>query len=302
MENKILVNMPGFWGEYKLPLALFDLQKNYPTIFKDGIIFNTNYDSFPSIWSGGRSTPRDAIITKQEIEDKIIPFLKRGIGIRYIFTNNLLEEKHLQDKNSNNIMDLTMEILKEYNLPLGITIYSPLLKQYLKNKYSNLYFTWSTTLGKIGIDKINELSKKDLLVLDYNYNNNFEFLNQLKNPQNIEILINEHCVPNCPYRELHWKLVSEAQLMTEGNISTGCLNSIMKTAYGNSFQEKVVSIEQIKENYLPLGINKIKLAGRREYPGEMARTYVDTFIKKEYYKETLDYLFANYVEGDTYEN
>ena len=295
MNEKILINMPNFWAEYKPTLAIIDLHNKYPNIFKENLVFNSVYDCFPSIWAGGRSTIRGWVPTKEKIENKLIPFLERGIQIRYNFTNLLLEEKHLYEKNSNLLLDLTMDLLKKYNTNLGITISSPLLKAYLEKRYPSLYFIWSTTLGKIGIDKINKLSTNDLLVLDYNYNNDFEFLKNLKNPQNIEILINEHCIPNCPYRDTHWRLVSEAQLAPNANISTGCLNSVMKTAYGHSIHEKVVSIEQMKENYLPLNINKIKLAGRREYEKGLIGQYSDIFILEEYRQQVFDYLADNYL-------
>lgn len=300
MKNtQVLVNIPGFWGEHNLTRVMVDLQVKYPYIFKDDVIINTTYDCFPCIWSGGRSTLKDYTITRDEVEQKIIPFLKNGVGIRYNFTNMCLEEKHLYEKNCNYLMDITMDILKDFpNLPLGITIYSDLLKDYLEKKYPNkLYYAWSTTLGKIGIDEINKRTKKDLLVLDYNYNNDFDFLKQLQNPQNIEILINEYCIPNCPYRNIHWHLVSETQLLDKNcNIPTGCLNKVMKTAYGSSFHEKVVSIEQIKKDYIPLNINKIKLAGRREEENSLARQYADILIKKEYKDDVYEYIRSNYIK------
>ena len=59
MDQMILTNMPGFWAEYKLTLAIIDLQARYPNIFKSDIKFNTVYDCFPCIWTGGSSAPHD---------------------------------------------------------------------------------------------------------------------------------------------------------------------------------------------------------------------------------------------------
>lgn len=297
IDQNLYTNLPGFWQEYKLSLALIDLKQKYPNIFIDNIVLSTVYDSFPCIWTAGRSAPRDVHHTKQMISDKIEPFLKRGIGIRYNFTNSLIEERHLYNEECNNILDLTMEILQNYpNLQLGITIFSDLLKDYLQQKYPNLYFCWSTTMGKIGLDEINRRSEKDLLVLDFNYNNDFNFLKQLTHPEHIEILINEGCIPHCPYRDLHWKIISETQISDSFiNTPTGCLNKVMKTEYGSRCKQKIVTINQMKENYIPLGINKIKLAGRREEEISLLGQYVEIFIKPEYRGNVMRYIADNYI-------
>ena len=302
MTNDILVNLPGFWQEYKLSLALIDLHKKYNYVFKPGIIFNTVYDSFPCIWTGGRSAPKDIVHTKEMIAEKIVPFLERGVGIRYNFTNLLLREEHLYNQECNNIMDYTMEILKDYpDLPLGITISSDILREYLDKKYPNLYFIWSTTLGKIGIDEVNRRSTNDMLVLDFNYNNDFDFLKQLNHPENIEILTNEGCIPHCPYRDLHWKFISELQLITgedaiNVNSPTGCLNKIMKTKYGSHDKSKTVTFEEMQEKYYPLGIDKMKLAGRREEEISLLGQYIEIFIKPEYRGSVMEYIAKTYIE------
>lgn len=300
MTQDILVNIPGFWQEYKLSLAMVDLQHKYPFIFKDGLKLNTVYDCFPCIWTGGRSAPKDMIFSKDEIAQKIVPFLERDIGIRYNFTNLLLKEEHLYDYTCNQIMDYTMEILKDYpDLPLGITIASDVLYEYLQKKYPGLYYCWSTTLGKIGIDEVNRRSEHDLLVLDFNYNNDFEWLKQLKHPENIEILTNEGCIPHCPYRDLHWKYISETQLIPgdqDCNTPTGCLNKVMKRDYGSRCKTKLVSFEEMRDNYLPLNINKMKLAGRREEDISLLGQYTEIFFKKEYGDDVMRYVATNYIE------
>lgn len=300
MEKEILVNLPGFWQEYKLSLALIDLQQHYPYIFKEGFKLNTVYDCFPCIWSGGRSMPKDVWHNKEMIAEKIVPFLERGIGIRYNFTNLLLKEEHLYDYEANKIMDLTMEILEDYpDLPLGITIASTTLKEYLEKKYPQVYFIWSTTLGKLGLDEINRRTEKDLLVLDFNYNNDFKFLKKLTHPENIEILTNEGCIPHCPYRDRHWEFISETQLRSsdeECNTPTGCLNKVMKAEYGSRSRAKIVSAEEMINNYLPLNINKMKLAGRREEDVSLLGQYVEIFIKPEYRDDVMGYMVHNYIE------
>ena len=49
MNNQIVANMPGFYKEYKLTLAMIDLQLKYPHIFKDNVKMTTVYHCFPTI-------------------------------------------------------------------------------------------------------------------------------------------------------------------------------------------------------------------------------------------------------------
>ena len=50
----------------------------------------------------------------------------------------------------------------------------------------------------------------------------------------------------------------------------------------------------MKQNYLPLGINKIKLAGRREEQTSLAGQYVNILMKQEYREEVYSYLISSY--------
>ena len=289
-NNELLVSLPDFYFNMQLSLNIIDLQKKYPFVFENGIKLDTIYDCFPSFWGGGRSLPVRGIVSRDEIEEKIIPFLERGVNIRYNFTNSCLTEEWLNDYNSNNIVQITLDIIKKYNSKLGITIYSDLLKEYLEKTYPGMYYVWSTTLGKIGIDEVNKKTEKDILVLDYNYNNDFDFIDKLEHPENIEILVNEHCIPNCPYRHIHWSWVSEEQLHPESSTPTWCMNRIMKNNYANEFQDKIVTTEQMRQNYLPRGINKMKIAGRQEENISLIRQYVKWLIKPEYREEIFNYL------------
>lgn len=281
--DKILVSLPNFYYDNaKTTLKLLEWKKEYPTYFKDNVEFDTVYDCFPCIWNGGRYYKIEKDLTKEDIINTLEPFFKMGIKIRHNFTNKLLEQKHLNDYNGNLIIKYTIELCKKYNTSFQIAIASELLYEYLNNKYENLNFIWSTTLGPIGKYKINELTKKDMIVLDYMYNNNFNFLKSLNNPEHIEILSNENCPPNCKYRMLHWYWASEAQLYIGNKTPSVCLHPEVRNGNGKKFKEKFVSIEDCKSKYLPIGINKIKIVGRGDNYITLMTNYINFFIKPEY--------------------
>ena len=93
---------------------------------------------------------------------------------------------------------------------------SKILEEYIRNKYKNNYKYISSTTKRL-IDKNKQLAEinKDnyhLVVLDYDYNQDFDFLNNIKNKEKCEILCNPVCKPNCPFRQEHYKIISQDQL------------------------------------------------------------------------------------------
>jgi len=48
--------------------------------------------------------------------------------------------------------------------------------------------------------------------MNYNYNNNNDYIKQLKHPNNIEILCAEPCIPNCSNRSNHYNTISKSIL------------------------------------------------------------------------------------------
>ena len=95
-------------------------------LFYDDVKITSCYDSFPCIWNGGRIKFGD--FSDDEVRNTVLLYNSRGISLRYTFTNCLLEEKHLDDKNGNTILDIT----RKYQLiPNGVNINSPLLMKYI---------------------------------------------------------------------------------------------------------------------------------------------------------------------------
>ena len=92
-----------------------------------------------------------------------------------------------------------------------IIVNNPVLYTYLRKNYS-FEIIFSTTLCLNDIDTINKLSENNIYVLNYNYNNNDDYLRQLKHPEHIEILCGEPCVDNCPDRLQHYRTISKQQL------------------------------------------------------------------------------------------
>ena len=270
----ILFSLPDYYHFYDLNLHLLQLMDEQSEKFYEDVKVDSIYGSFPCIWNGGRyysgSTSYENIVATVQ------PFTERGISLRHTFTNCLLTEEHLNDTLCNKICELTHSSLH------GINVSSPLLKEYLEKKYPKFYIMWSTTICTEDLSQINQLSEKNLLVLDYNLNNKFDILAQLKHPENIEILVCESCILNCPSRREHYVHESNCQLFNETTTYTCPWVKDQNFYTGIQKRSHHVDIDSIRKNYLPLGINKFKIMGRGRPVVETIENYVNYLVKPEY--------------------
>lgn len=275
----IKFSLPGYWIKYRLNMVLLDLYKNEREKFYDDVEIDSFFDSFPCIWNGGRVT--DGFTNIANIKATIAPYNNLGIGLRHTFTNSFITKDSLSDRLGNMICELTENSLN------GVNCNSDLMVNYIKENYPQFYLIWSTTLGVTDIEKINELSQDRLLVLDYRLNNNFEALSKLKNPHNIEILVGESCIDHCPNRQNHYINISKQQ----GYISSEnfeCPNNCDgKWDYYNYIPKRdhYISIDAIREKYIPLGFTQFKISGRKDSDINNIERYVNYLVKPEYKDE-----------------
>ena len=275
----IKFSLPGYWLKYNLNMVLLDLYINERNKFYDDICIDSFFDSFPCIWNGGRYV--DGITNYANIQATINSYNSQGIGIRHTFTNCLIEDQDLLDNLCNTICKLTEN---EMN---GINCNSPILLNYIKEKYPSFYFLYSTTLNVTNVKKINELSENNLLVLDYSLNNDFETLNSLNHPENIEILVAEACVDKCSQRQLHYKASAENQKFLALNHFKCPNNCDNNWDYYNYIPKRdhYISIDDIREKYVPLGFTQFKISGRKDSDINNIERYVNYLVKPEYKDE-----------------
>jgi len=210
---------------------------------------------------------------------------RNNVGYRAIFTNSLLQPHHLYDVYSN-------KFLKEFAKTKGdIMVGCQLMADYLKQNYPDTPICWSTTTDfgctvEAQIRKINELSEKEIVVLPYTFNNKEEILKQLIHPENLEILVNEKCVDDCPYRKIHYTMITKSTLM-ELDSPCDCFTK-EEVNYVHYSPKHLVNRDKL-DWYVQMGINKFKLEGRGNAKG-LLLSYCDFFVKPSAKKD-----FAMYV-------
>ena len=275
--TKAKFHLPGLFGFFDFYEIFIQIYQNEREKFNDWIEIDGIFGSpHQCIWNSGRGT-----LGEYPLHDHIAYFMDlNNIGCEFTFTNSLLEENHLYDTLGNNTLELF------HNEKNSVVIHSPLLEKYIRDKYPKYKIISSTT--KCITDK-NEVQKElnsnyDYVCLDYNFNNNYEFLSTLPHPEKIEMLINPVCQPNCERRALHYHKISELMLKKYFLDDLECpyAGLIFSEVQKNPL---FISVEDIKEKYLPMGITHFKIEGRVQPFFDIIEILVYYLIKPEFQME-----------------
>lgn len=203
----IKFHIPDFTHHFGVNLAIASMLKGAPEYFREGVEIASVFGTFPqSLWNGGRTTGGKCDLNY--VKHVIKTFNSMGIPLRFTFTNPVLEEKHLSDEFCNTVMQLADNGLNE------VIVNSQILEDYIREKYPNYKITSSTCKRITELDKLSEeLEKKyNLVVVDYDFNNKFELLEQIPNKERCEILINPVCDPGCKMRVEHYRKIGLQQI------------------------------------------------------------------------------------------
>lgn len=282
-------HIPDFINHCRLNLLLLTLMQQHPEYFRDGVKIASVFGAFPpSLWNGGRNTV--GVVDDEIIKQVTKAFNSRGVPLRFTFTNPLIEEKHLGDPFCNKVMRMCDNGLNE------VIVLSPILEEYIRKNYPSYKITSSTCKEIRNADELSAELEKDYhyVVLDYNWNNNFEFLETLPHKEKCELLINACCVPNCPRRGEHYRSIGETQIKYAEYMKTPPMMrkpthfedfkcpSMLRHIYQITDLPTHISPDAIVEKYVPMGFNQFKIEGRTVPDIALAENYIYYMIKPEY--------------------
>ena len=253
-------HLPGLFEFYELYRAFLPLFREHREFFYDwcdiGSIYGAPADC---IWGGGRvgfgdNNPQEVLALTREY----------GISARLTFSNSLLREEHLSDKQCNRLCALFNETGEN-----GIIVHSNLLLEHLKKNYPNLYFVSSTTKVLTDFQEfLDEVNREDFryVVPDFRLNKAFEKMNTLTNAQKdkVEFLCNECCWFGCTDRKKCYENVSRK------NLGEDCEDHHCTAPGGDGgyrFSKAMtnpgfIGVQDIQNIYLPMGFSNFKIEGR----------------------------------------
>lgn len=294
MNKKIGFAIPGLYENFNINKILLDIKNKYSECFYD-VNIDAVYGNFQfCIWDGGRifTQPKHATIEQIETIQKCINDTY-NLPLRFIYTNNQIQQKHLSDHFCNLVTEMCENSLNE------IVINSPILEEYLRKKYPKYKIISSTT--KCLKDK--NLIYKELnnnyykICLDYNLNHDFTFLDNLSNQEKekIEFLINPICGANCLNREKHYKLNSIYSLTYGKNYQLDFCNIPGKITY--PYQPEVrneITINEIFTIYKKMNFTNYKIEGRTFNPLLHLQMCLKYLAKPEYQSYIIELIHNQY--------
>ena len=298
-------HIPDFYIHWELNLNLIDKIKEHPEYFEDGLEIASCYGCFaPALWNGGRTI--GGFASTSLISNTIKEFNDRNVPIRYTFTNPTLTEKDLKDPFCNRICRMAENGFNE------IIVNKDFLEDYIREKYPQFPLTSSTVKQIEDYDTLMKEFEKDYkyVVLDYNWNNDFERLDKI--PQELrsrcEILINPYCTPHCKRRGEHYRMLGEAQRRAASQPISRNLpqrrgaprNMAVDPTAENASVENVLKCDNTALNfyqvvnfstfvkretlktYMDMGFNNFKIEGRTLSMANVLESYMYYMVKPEY--------------------
>jgi hypothetical protein len=275
MDNKsINLFLPGFYENFHTIIFLHDWMEQEPELFNEGMRISAAYGCFPgNIWNGGRVII--GLSSKRDIEYAIEEYNRRGIAIRYTYTNPCLEKVHLLDTYCNLCMYLADNGQNE------VLVNSDLLEDFIRATYPSYKIISSTTKCLYDLELIKAELEKDyhLVVLDSAMNNTEELF-QLDHKEKIELLVNHYCADNCPRRKEHYTLVGEAQLEYD-SVDFPC-DIIQRSFQEIQKNRSFISPAMIYDTYIKAGFYNFKLDGRGFKKEKIYESFAYYLAKPEY--------------------
>ena len=257
-------HLPGLFEFYEFYREFLPLYRNHREWFYDWCDIASIYGAPEgSLWGGGRTS-----FGKADTHNVLELTDEYGISARLTFSNSLLREEHLTDKKCNELCRL----FESAKIPAGVIVYSDLLVDYLKSKYTDLYLISSTTKVLTDFEDLRtELARPDFkyVVPDFRLNKRFNQLASLTKSQKkkVEFLCNECCDINCSSRKACYENVSRKNLATFGEKIPDHKCTSTEGQGGYKFSKAMknpafISIQDIQKTYLPMGFTNFKLEGR----------------------------------------
>lgn len=293
-------HLPGLRYNFPLNMMWVSLLEEYPERFREGVEIGSMFGCFPiALWNGGRLIQHDQCDAKY-IENVVKAINAKGIPVRYTFTNPLLNEEDCKDPYCNYCMDVANNGMNE------VMIMSPILEKYLREKYPNFAYNSSTCKEIKNVDDLNAEIERDYkyVVLDFNLNNNWDFIGHLNHPEKLEVLINTLCQPGCKRRGDHYREIAKDQRTVLLNRKLPPDKQIKLDGWYCEYGDKncihtiqdyptVIKPDDIWEKYIPAGINNFKIEGRTGYLFSLIDTYCHFMLKPEWIGETRLMLIRN---------
>ena len=283
-------SIPGYFNFSYECYELLELYKAHPEYFYDDRVIDSSYD-FPAglIWNGGRVKFCMGGYAPDELDGLMkYYFNDTNIKLNHTCTNLLINDELAKDYMCNLFMK------RYYREQDSVIIASQALQKHLYELFPSMKFIFSTTLGITEPIVVNNITKDGVIcVLNYNKNNNNEYLKQLEHPELIEVICAEPCVSECAHRSEHYHLISERQLwIGDFTVKETCpYNASISNFVQIQSRPHAITNERINELY-DMGFQYFKISGR-SISSKLWIEIMTYYLVKPEYRENIGLLLIN---------
>lgn len=287
-------HLPGtqYWSYWK---SLLCLKQNYPEVFIENRDIREIYGNFPgSIWNGRTPDYGDIVLTIQDLDKIRKEIEETGIRLNLTFNNNMIEETDVYDRWSNSIASVF------HNGKHAITVASPILFKYLKEKYPNYQYYRSVISSEHETEYCKDINF-DYVLWPRKYNNNWEKLNEVpyEDREKLEFLCNDGCTPICD-RNVHYNICNSCYLQrSDESVLLKDYCTIDHDFMGYNTKRWPISInpEHI-DKYINNGFVHFKLCSRGDNPILLMYKTIQYLIKPQYIESSLDWIINKFYNNE----
>lgn len=284
--DKIYFHIPGLVEFFEINYMFIRRVKEVPEHFYDNVAIGSVFGCPPGTkWNGGRVSFGRVDNERYQFFLQVMKELE--VPVRYTWTNTVLTEEDLQDEYCNWVTKVSEDGVNE------ILVNNSMMENYIRNTYQKYPLISSTTKRITDIDALNRELEQDykIVVIDYDFNNKWDYLTQINHPEKCEVLINPLCNPNCPLRRKHYELISRIQKGENANdpVIQEC-PAQRRLAHQIKQLDTFVSRTDIWEKYVPQGFRHFKIEGRCASPLRVIEWYLYYMVRPEYQLEEREWL------------
>lgn len=284
--DRVYFHIPGLIEFFEINYMLIRRLQAVPEHFREGVAVGSVFGCPPGAkWNGGRVSFGHVEDERYEYYLRVMEELK--VPVRYTWTNTMLENADLADEYCNWVTQISENGFNQ------ILVNNDLIEEYIRTQYESYPIISSTTKRITNIDSLNNELKKDyyIVVVDYDFNNQWEYLKQITNPDKCELLVNPLCNPQCPFRKRHYNVISRIQ--KGEHVDDGLIHECpaqKRLAHEIKQLPTFITQEDIWNKYVPNGFHHFKIEGRCASPLRVIEWYVYYMVKPEFQTEEREWL------------
>ena len=277
----ILYTLPDFTNGLQLNLFFAQLQKSDPNVFLDGVRIGSIYGCFPSCIANGGRVQGGTRWSREQIETLYSIVDDAGLATRLTLTNLLLEERHLEDEY------LGLVLASARGHAVEAIVANDVLDSYIRGSFPSMPRILSTTREILGLEELDRATIDfDYVVLDYRLHRDYDFIGSIKQPEKVEVMVNEYCSADCPRRQHHYLENSRNQLSGEMKMypcvqerSKGFVDELM--AHNPNHPVRLTT-DDVRVLHDKFGISNFKIVGRGMAAAIVLKELLYYLIKPEY--------------------